>query len=109
MKPSGPTDPNVMELIEKLYKSKSKAFTDIARALSKSKRKKKGVSLLKISKLKDSSIAVPDRVIGSVPVKMTIYALGFSKSAQEAIAKAGGSCKSLEDMLNENAKVRIII
>ncbi|MFN3910117.1 MAG: hypothetical protein ACK4J0_02705 [Candidatus Anstonellaceae archaeon] len=84
----------------------------------RSRRAKKGVNLSKIeviaSKTKEDGIfVVPDKVLGAgkLTKPITICALGYSKSALEALIKS--SCQILEfsklnEMLKQNKKIFLV-
>ncbi len=106
MKPTGPNE-NVKKLIEKFRKEKRLV---LAKHLAKPARSKSPVNVTKIDKMcKENDIAaVPGKVLGSGEIKkpVNVYALNFSKEAENKIKAAGGKCASLESL---DKKARIII
>jgi len=112
-KPTGPTDPNLNELIKELRKTKQKSYLVLARHLEKSRRKKLGVNVSKIDRIskEDEAVAVPGKVLASGEIKkpVNVYAWSFSKEAKEKITKAKGTCMMLDDLIKNKTKARIII
>ncbi|MBI2076160.1 MAG: 50S ribosomal protein L18e [Candidatus Aenigmarchaeota archaeon] len=112
-KPTGPENPELKALIEKLEKSKDQNYLALARHLSKARRTKSEVNLDKISKdAKDNEkIVVPSKVLGNgnISKPLVIYAWQFSKSAKEKIIKAGGKPLGLSDFLKEKTAARMIV
>jgi len=64
-KPTGPTDPNVQNLIIKLKKTKKKVWMKIAEQLLKSRKARPEVNLSKINRYtkEGSIVAVPGKVL----------------------------------------------
>ena len=87
----------------------------VAKGLSRPRRMGYEANLYKIEKFanKNDTIIVPGSVLGTgeITKPLTIAALKFSERAGEKIKKAGGSCLSIEELVEKNpkaSKVRII-
>ena len=98
-------------LIEEL-KRKSKEegvalWKDVAERLEKPRRRYAEVNLSKINRYArdGETVLVPGKVLGSgrLERRVTVAALGFSKSAYESI-NAVGRCMSIEELMRENPK-----
>ncbi len=113
MKTTGPTNPEIQRLIAELRKTKKPAYLDLARKLAVPRRKKEGVNVSKINKLaqKDEGVAVPGKVLagGEMTKPVCVYAVSFSKTAEEKIRKAGGKTLSIYNLLEKKENARIII
>ena len=78
------TNPNLIELINKLYEQSSIArYTEA-----------------------DETILVPGKVLsnGDLENKVDVVALKFSAKAQEKIENAGGECISIDEIMDKNPK-----
>jgi large subunit ribosomal protein L18e len=108
--PTGPTDPHTQKLINKLSRKKEKFYLVLARHLAKPARNKKPVNVTKIQRVATEKdvIAVPGKVLGAgeITKAVTVYALHFSKEAEQKITKAGGKCLHLDHL---DKKARILI
>ena len=102
-KKTGPTDPNLRELIQKLKKRKD--LKKLASALAKPRRKKENINLFEIDRISEGSkdVVVTGKVLGVGDLKSSknIYAWRFSKSAKDKIVASGGKCYNLEDLLSK--------
>jgi large subunit ribosomal protein L18e len=116
MKPTGPTNRYLRELINKLKKlsnkEKVKIWKVIALELGKPTRKRVNVNISKINKYtKDNETAIiPGKVLssGELTKKITIAAYQFSKTAKE---KLGNNAILIKELIKVNPKgkrVRII-
>ncbi len=88
---------------EKTNKSASTNIWDKADVLfQRSVRARKGVNLDKLSKTtKDGQVViVADKILakGTLTHKLTIVAMGFSKSAKEQILSAGGKIMQMDEL-----------
>ena len=113
------TNPNLIELIDKL-KKKSKSedaaiWKDVADRLGRSNRRTSEVNLSDINRHAeaDETILVPGKVLsnGELDKKVNVVALKFSAKAQEKIESAGGECISIDEIIETNPKgsnIRII-
>ena len=106
------TNPNLIELINKLNK-KSKSedaaiWKDVADRLSRSNRRTAEVNLSDINRHADAdeTILVPGKVLsnGDLENKVDVVALKFSAKAQEKIESAGGECISIDEIIETNPK-----
>lgn len=92
-----------------------KIWRDIALRLSRPTRNYTELNLSKINRhtREDETIIVPGKVLasGTLEHKVNVVALGFSKSAKEKIVEKGGSCLTIEQLVEENpsgSNVRIM-
>jgi len=119
-KRTGPTDPNVLELIHKLKKKSTETnkslWKTVAHKIEKPKRQRAAVNLSKISRFSKTNdiIIVPGSVLssGNLKHKVTIAALKFSEGAKEKISSANGKIVTLEELVEselEVSKMKIII
>ena len=113
------TNPNLIELIDKLNKqSKSEdaaIWKDVANRLGRSNRRTAEVNLSDINRyaVADETILVPGKVLsnGDLEEKVDVVAFKFSAQAQEKIESAGGECISIDEIIESNPKgsnIRII-
>ncbi|MBE0521082.1 MAG: 50S ribosomal protein L18e [Candidatus Methanoperedenaceae archaeon] len=110
MKHNYKTNPIVLELISTLKnRSREKEVSlwrDIASRLERPTRHFSEVNLSKINRYtkEDELVLIPGKVLGSGEVKhkLTVAALGFSESAREKISAAGGTCLSIEQLMDTN-------
>lgn len=115
VKRTGPTNPQLKQLIEKLKKSKAAIWRDVAEKLSKPTRKRVEVNLSRINRhTRDGeTVVVPGVVLaaGELNKKVTVAAWRFSKKAREKI-NAVGKAISIEELIKINpkgSKVRIMV
>ena len=119
MTPTGPTNPVLRRLIEKLYekgyREKIPFLIKIADELSRQRRRRVIVNVGKLNRLckENECVVVPGKVLGDGVIEkpIKVAAWKFSKSAKEKIEKAGGKTLSIEELVSENPKgsnVRII-
>lgn len=117
-KPTGPTNPNLKNLIRELKKLSKKEDVKIWRAVAKNlekpTRQRRIVDLDRISRVtkENENIVVPGKVLskGNLTHKITIAAWQFSEKAKEKIKKKGKAI-SIQDLIKENPKgkkIRII-
>ena len=85
-------------------------------ALSRPVRARKEMNLSRLSRItkKGEAVIIAGKVLGDGELShpLTIAALGFSKSAQEAIKRAGGKIETVENLREKNPKgegLRILI
>lgn len=112
-KPSGPTNPETQKLIAELKKKKEPFYSGLAKHLAKSRRRKEGVNLSKIGRfaLQGEAVVVPGKVLagGTIAKPVRIYALSFSKEAENKIRKAGGKAMGMHELLESKEKARILV
>ncbi len=119
-KPTGPTNPSVIRLINLLEKNarlnKAGIWKRVAEIIRKPRRRRVAVNVWKIGKYAQgaSAIIVPGVVLGygELDKPVTVAALKVSAKAREKIVEAGGKVISIEDLIKENPKgsgVRIIV
>ncbi|RLG47856.1 MAG: 50S ribosomal protein L18e [Thermoproteota archaeon] len=119
-KPTGPTNPSVIRLINLLEKSArvngAKIWKRVADIIRKPRRKRVAVNVWKIGKYAQeaSAVVVPGVVLGygRLDKPVTVAALKVSPKAKEKIIEAGGKVISIEDLIKENPRgsgVRIIV
>jgi len=120
VKRTGPTNPLLKGLIERLIKAahenKANIWKDVAEKLKKPTRQRVEVNLKKINRYarEGETILVPGIVLsdGFLDKKVTIAAWKFSKRAKEKIEKTGGKAISIEELIRINPKgsnVRIMV
>ena len=116
---TGPTNPELSELIERLrkkaYSENSLLWSRIARDLEKPTRQRRGVNLSKISRYakKGELVVVPGKVLasGELNQSVTLAAWKFSRQAIDKITKANAKAITFNDLLKSGVKetaVRII-
>ena len=106
------TNPNSIELINKLYEQSRKEdaaiWKTVAQKLERSNRRIAEVNLSDISRhaKADETILVPGKVLsnGDLKDKVNVVAFNFSAKAQEKIKSAGGECISIEEIMKINPK-----
>jgi large subunit ribosomal protein L18e len=106
------TNPRIPQLIDSLKdmarSNDASIWRDMAKRLEKPGRNYAQVNLSKISRYSDENetVIIPGKVLGagSLGHAVTIVALGFSTTAQEKIANAGGKFMTIEQMMDENPK-----
>ncbi len=106
----GRTDPNKVSLIRKLRsaanKNQAQIWKSLASELSKPNRRRVAVNLSQINRnsSKGDIILVPGKVLGAGEIdhEIEIAAESFSESAQLKIKGVGGTCFSIEELLNKN-------
>jgi len=115
MKRTGPTNPDLKNLIQELRKKNENIWKRIAFDLEKPTRKRRVVNLSRINRFtrENEIVVVPGKVLGSglLSHKLTIAAYTFSGSALEKISKANAKAISLEEFMKDDIKgkrVRII-
>lgn len=119
-KPTGPTNPILVKLIEELrekgYKEKIPFLIEIAKKLETSSRVRPEVNLTKLDKIckENETVIVPGKVLstGNLKKPLTVAAASFSMSSIEKIQKAGGKVLSIKELVESNPKgtnVRIVI
>ncbi|MEM7821868.1 MAG: 50S ribosomal protein L18e [Candidatus Aenigmatarchaeota archaeon] len=120
MKPTGPTNPYLKQLIEEL-KQKSKElkapiWKALAEKLARPRRRKVEVNVYEIERhaKENETVVIPGVVLGNgditKPVKVAAWR--FSQKAEEKIKKAGGKVMKIEELLKENPKgsgVKILV
>ncbi len=119
-KRTGPTDPNLIEVINRLKKLSSETnvslWRTVAEKLEKARRKRAAVNLSKINRYSnnDDIIVVPGSVLssGMLDHPVTVVALRFSKKTLEKIDAAKGKMLTLYELVDnppEPKKVKIIV
>ncbi|VVB86399.1 50S ribosomal protein L18e [uncultured archaeon] len=119
MKRNYKTNPQLLDLISGLKKQSREKETplwrDIALRLERPTRIYPEVNLSRINRYTKEKdlILVPGKVLGAGELDhgLTVAALNFSGSARSKITAAGGSCLSIEELMNRNpegARVRIM-
>lgn len=116
VKRTGPTNVHMRTLINRLQKTKSAAWKNVAKKLGSARRKKVEVNVSLINRhAKDKeTIVVPGIVLagGEINKPVTVAAWRFSPTAAEKIKKAKGSTMTIEELLKKNpkgSKIRIMV
>jgi large subunit ribosomal protein L18e len=113
------TNPQLIELIAYLKKqsrkNKVEIWRDIAKRLSKPRRKSVAVNLSRLNRYtkKSETVIVPGKVLatGEITHPITIAAFAFSGKAREKITAARGKCLSFPDLIKKSptgSNIRII-
>ncbi|MFX0197962.1 MAG: 50S ribosomal protein L18e [Candidatus Hodarchaeota archaeon] len=115
-KPLRLTDPNLIALVKILNKSKVPIYRNIAKRIQAPRRKRPAINVSKLARhtKQDDIVIVPGKVLapGQLDHKLTVAALNFSTQARKQIEAAGGSCLTIEELLEKNssgAGVKIIV
>jgi large subunit ribosomal protein L18e len=119
-KPTGPTNPLLIKLIEDIkekgYKENIPFLIEIAKKLEVSRRSRPEVNLTRLDRIckENETIIVPGKVLSTGRLKkpLKVAAASFSMSAVEKINKAGGKAMSIQELIETNPKgtnVRIVI
>ena len=106
------TNPNLIELINKLYEQSRNEdvaiWRDVAQRLERSNRRTAEVNLSDIDRHAEDgeTILVPGKVLsnGDLDKKVDVVAFKFSAKAQDKIENAGGECISIEEIMENNPK-----
>ncbi len=119
MKKYNKTNPHISDLISGLRKQSREKdipiWRDIATRLLRPTRQYTEINLSRLNRYtKDKDLVlVPGKVLGAGEIDhtLTVAALGFSAGAKDKITAAGGSCLTIEELMNRNpegSKVRIM-
>ncbi|MBU4374738.1 MAG: 50S ribosomal protein L18e [Euryarchaeota archaeon] len=119
MKHNYKTNPQLLNLISGLKnqsrEKEAPLWRDIALRLERPTRNYPEVNLSRINRYTKEKdvILVPGKVLGAGELnhQLTVAAVSFSGSAKNKITAAGGSCLSIEELMNRNpegSRVRII-
>lgn len=88
-------------------------YSALSKKLNRPNRIGYEVNLFKLEKnaIDKGIIVVPGSVLGTGEISkaLTVYALKFSKSAEEKIKKAGGKCLPIEDFFEQTIKGKRIM
>ena len=111
MKRTGPINPMLKELIEKLRvlarEQNVGIWKRIAKDLEKPTRKRRIVNLSKIERYtkENENIVVPGKVLasGNMNHKVTIGAYQFSREAKSKLEK-NSTCLTIQEMMSKNPK-----
>ena len=106
------TNPNLMNLIERLkreaYENKAPIWRDIADRLNKPKQGWAEVNLSRIERFAENGeiIVIAGKLLGAgaITKKVTVAAFKSSEAAKQKIASAGGKSMSIEELLSSNPK-----
>ena len=105
----------IQDLKKKSWENEAPIWRDIARRLEKPTKHRTTVNLSRIDRYANANdvILVPGKLLaaGAITKPVKVAAYGFSASAVEKIAAAGGECVSIESLVESNPQgtnVRII-
>ena len=112
MRPTGPTNPILKDVLETLRqisaKGESPIWKRVAKDLKKPRRIRRVVNLSTIDRecKKGDKIVVPGKVLsyGNLSKPVEISAWEFSQTAADKIEKAGGKTLPLEETAKKNPK-----
>ena len=95
------------ELARAIYLAKKKNFIQLASELSRPTRLEAKVNLEQLNKTKSDIAIIPGKVLGNgnIDKKIKVYALSFSKSAQEKLKKAGCEFEKIINLLEKSKKL----
>lgn len=104
--------PGMQKLIDEVnrlgHEKDAGVWKALARKLNKPSRNRHELSLTRLDRNTKSreTVVVPGVVLGPGELKkqLTVAALKFSADAKEKIEKAGGSCISIEELMEKNPK-----
>lgn len=119
MKNNYKTNPQLLNLISGLNKQSREEevplWRDIASRLERPSRNYPEVNLSRINRYTKEKdlVLIPGKVLGAGELNhpLTVAALSFSGSAKSKITAAGGSCLTIEELMNRNpegSRVRIM-
>jgi len=111
MKRTGPTNPQIRELVTELktlsIKEKAAIWKRVAEDLQRPSRNRRAVNISRINQFtkEGENIIVPGKVLGSGSLnhKVTIAAFAFSQSAKDSIDKIGKAIL-ISDVIKSNPK-----
>ena len=106
------TNPHLLSTIEllkqKSHEHQTAIWKDVAKRLSRSGKNWPGVNVSRLEKHleKDQMVVIPGKLLGSgeLTKPFTVAAFHFSKRAREKITGAGGSCLTIEKLVEKNPK-----
>jgi large subunit ribosomal protein L18e len=105
---TGPTNPNLQNLIVSLKKQGAKIWKRVAEELEKPARSRRAVNLSRIERYANEKeiVLVPGKVLGNgtLTKQVSVAAFSFSKSAKEKIANAKGKAISIQELVKQNPK-----
>lgn len=88
------------QILNPLKKNRSNIYKQVVKYISRPKRKKIAVNLLKINKIgkNGETVVVPGKVLGNgiIDKNITVFAENFSSNAKEKIEKYGKALKLTE-------------
>ena len=110
--PTGPTDPNVRNIVKLLRKESVKNNAPIWKAVAKKimrpSRQRAVVNISKINRYtkENDLVIIPGKVLasGDLEHKVTVAALSFSEEARNKLEQAGCTILPIEDFINQNPK-----
>jgi large subunit ribosomal protein L18e len=111
-KPTGPTNPALRGLIERLRQREEGVWRRAAEILSRPTRKRVEVNLSKINRYGDRGVLLVPGVVlasGVLDKPVTVSAFRFSAEARRKILEAGGRALGLEQLLEENPEGKGVI
>jgi large subunit ribosomal protein L18e len=119
MKNNYKTNPQLLSLISGLKKqSREKEvplWRDIALRLERPTRNYSEVNLSRINRytIEKDVVLIPGKVLGAGELdhQLTVAAVSFSANAKSKITAAGGSCLTIDELMNSNpegSRVRLI-
>ena len=120
MKRTGPSDQNVRKLIEDIrsmgYEHKNKFLLNLAERLEISRRRRPNVNVSKLERVcnENENIVVPGKLLsyGILKKPLVVYAMTYSKTAEDKITKAGGKLFTINELVKTNpkgSKTRMIV
>ena len=95
-------------LAEAIFLAKKNNLKELASAISCPAKRQSKVNVSRLNTIKADVVIIPGKVLstGEINRKMTVYALGFSKVAEEKLKKAGCEYKTILEALKKNPKLK---
>jgi len=99
------------ELAEAIYLAKKSNLLELAKEISVSTRQQARINIGRINEIKEKVVIVPGKVLslGEINEKKDVYALGFSKIAEDKLKKAGCRARKILDALRKGEKLNGVI
>ncbi len=109
-KPTGPTNPELRNLIVELrnrgYEQKSKFLLAVSKKLSVPSRRRAEVNLARLERncKENETVLVPGKVLsyGILTKPLTIACWNFSKAAKEKVEKSKGKIITIKELIEKN-------
>ena len=96
----------VQDLKKKSWENEAPIWRDIAKRLEKPTKARVTVNLSRIDRYANDgeTVLVPGKLLaaGTITKRVTVAAYGFSAAAVEKITAAGGTCVSIESLVQSN-------
>ena len=112
MKVQRKSNPELRQTIEllkqKSHENQAMIWKDIARRLARTSKSWPDINVSRLERHleKDQIVIVPGKLLGSgeITKPFTVAAFHFSGKAEEKIRNAGGTCVSIQELIEKNPK-----